>query len=496
MTTEVPSWRTQVHRAAHVAGPLRRRWIVWLAAGLAVLVAAGLMVLAVPLPFLEGFLNRQVTERISSQVACPGVLAQPAQVTLGGGRLLPQVLRQRLSEIRLTVPDATLNGVPHASFTATMRDVSQPAADRTHVGSMDAAITVGFANLPAPAGSAAPTYHRAADGGLAVDVLMPATADDNVKATLFLKMRLRGETVTSVPQRLQIFGRTLPAAQVSSLTGGTRTEQLPHLPAGVTYKSITPQRDGLHVALSGVSTNALSTLPTDVGGHTVSYSAENGLLGISTSVGIQPIINVPLTIFTAPRLDGATLTLVPQKVHILGGDHPTTDFLGKLVLTQIKQQDLTRTLPALPSGVRYQSVSVDAGGIRVAVGGVTVKPFSALKQPDAAHPTAFGAENGLLTATARGGSDNATPVVLHARPTITGSTLNIAPQQIEMFGTRFPAASVFVEVKAQQTAYPLQKLPANLAYQNVQVLADGLQLRLSGQDVTLAKGALAGGTCS
>ena len=500
MTAHVPAklastWRARVHRAAHVAGPLRRRWIAWAAGGVAVLVTAGLVVLAVPLPFVDSFLSRQVTERISSQVACPGVLTQPARVTLGGGRLLPQVLRKRLAEIRLTVPDATLNGVPHASFTATMRDVSQPAADRTHVGSMDAAITVGFANLPAPAGTARPTYHRASDGGLAVDVLMPASADDNVKAKLFLKMQVRGETVTSVPQKFQIFGRTLPAAQVSSLTGGTRTEQLPHLPDGVTYKSITPRSDGVHVALSGVATNALSTLPTDVGGHTVTYTAQDGLLGISTSVGVPPIINLPLTIFTAPRLDGAKLTLVPQKVHILGGDHPTTDFLGKLVLTQIKQQDLTRTLPALPAGVRYQSVSVDGSGIKVAVGGVTVEPFAELKQPDAAHPTTFGAENGLLTATAKGGSDNATPVVLLARPTIKGSTLTIAPEQIEMFGTRFPAASVLAEVKTQQTAYPLQSLPANLSYQDVQVLPDGLQIRLSGKDVTLAKGALAGGAC-
>ena len=500
MTTHVPAkftsrWRARVHRATHGAGPLRRRWVVWSGGGLAVLLAAGLVALAVPLPLLDSFLSRQITERISSQVACPGSLAEPVQVTLGGGRLVPQVLRERLSEVRLSVPDATLNGVPHAAFAATLRDVSQPAADRTHVGSMDATITVRFAHLPSPAGTPAPTYQRTEDGRLAVKVQMPAGADDNVKATLFLKMQLRDETVASVPQRLKIFGRTLPAGQVGDLAGGTRTEKLPHLPDGVSYKSIAPQRDGVHVALSGVSTTALSALPTDVGGQTVSYSAQGGLLGISTSVGIEPIIDVPLTIFTAPRLDGAKLTLVPQKVHILGADHSTTDLLGKLVLTQIKQEDLTRTLPALPSGVRYQSVAVDGGGIHVTVGGVTVEPFSELKQPDSAHRTTFGAEDGLLTATAKGGSDNATPVVLLARPTIKGSTLNIAAEQIEMFGTRFPAASVLAEVKTQQTAYPLQSLPANLAYQGVQVLPDGLRISLSGKDVTLARGALAGGTC-
>jgi len=488
-------WRARAHRAAHCAGRLRPRWAVWLAGGVAGLLAVALVAVAVPLPFVDGFLSRLVAERISSQVACPGALAEPVQVTLGGGRLVPQVLRKRLSEVRLSVPDATLNGVPHAAFTATLRDVSQPAADSTHVGSMDATITVGFAHLPSAAGTPAPTYRRTADGGLAVSIVMPAAADDNVEAKLFLKMRLRGETVASVPQRLEIFGRVLPAAQVGALAGGTRTEDLPHLPAGVTYKSITPQRDGVHVALSGVSTTALSALPTEVSGNAVSYSAQDGLLGISTSVGIEPIINVPLTIFTAPRLDGSQLTLVPQKVHIFGGDHSTTDLLGKLVLSQIKEQDLRRTLPTLPSGVRYQSVAVDSAGIRVSVGGVNVEPFSGLKQPDGAHPTTFGAEDGLLTATAKGGSDSATPVVLLARPAITGSTLNIAPEQIEMFGTRFPAASVLAKVKTQQTAYPLQSLPANLTYRGVQVLPDGLRISLSGKDVTLAKGSLTGGTC-
>ena len=64
-----------------------------------------------------------------------------------------------------------------------------------------------------------------------------------------------------------------------------------------------------------------------------------------------------------------------------------------------------------------------------------------------------------------------------------------------MFGTRFPAQNVLAEVKAQETSYPLQALPPNLTYQNVTVLPDGLLIRLAGRDVTLARGALAGGTC-
>jgi hypothetical protein len=449
------------------------------------MVAAGLAALTVPVPGLEGYLDRLAIERVRTQVACPGVLPRPPTVAVRG-RLASQLLRGKLSNVRISVPDATLNGVPHAAFESTLRGVTQPATDRTHAETMTAAITVGFANLPAPAGT---TYRRTADGGLTVSVAVPAEDAANVKAKLYLKMRLQGETVRSVPQQLRIFGRTVPAAQVAELTGGVRTQKLPPLPAGVTYTSVTPQRDGLHVALSGVATTALSTLPTEVGGRTVSYTAENGLLGIKTSA-----IGVPLTIFTVPHLGGGRLTLTPQSVRILGADRKTSDPLARLVLTQIDEKDLTRPLPALPSGVRYRSAAVDASGIQVTMGGVTVRPFSTLPQPEG-RPTTVGAENGLLTATASGGTDEATPVILYAQPRIRGTVLDIAPDQIEMFGARFPAANVLAEVKAQQTTFPLQKLSTGLSYRSVEVLEKGLRIRLDGRDVTMARGSLTGTTC-
>jgi hypothetical protein len=480
------------HRAAHTGGPVRRRWIAGAATGVGLVLAAGMLVLAVPVPFVDALLAGQIADRVRGQVACPGSLAVEPAVKVGGGRLLPQVLRQRLAEVQLTVPDATLSGVPHAAFSATMRDVSQPDENSTHVGSIEAAITVGFANMPSADGAPVPTYQRAEDGGLTVSVLSPRENSKNVKAKLFLKMQIQGATVRSVPQRLEIFGQSLPAAEVSDLTGGVRSQSLPDLPDGVSYRSITPRRDGLHVAIAGVSTTALNTLPPQVGDRDVTYVAEDGLLGISTSVGIEPIINVPLTIFTAPRLNGGSLTLEPQTVRILGADRRTTDPLARLVLSQIDQESLTRTLPALPAGVRYRSVSVGDDGIKLVISGVTTRPFSALTQPKD-RPTVYSAEDGLLTATVTGSPED-TPIVLHAKPRITGTTLDIAPEQIEMFGTRFPAGNVLAEVKAQETSYDLQPLPPNLTYQSVAVLPEGLLIRLAGRDVTLTKGALTGAT--
>jgi len=488
MTMVEPETRTETHRPLHLARGARYKWIARIATGLVLVVALAMLAYAVPLPVLDDYLRGQIIEQVSSQVSCPGAAAVKTEVTIGGGGLVPQAVKRRLSEVKLTVPDATLSGVPHARFAATMRDVTQPSGG-THVGSMDATITVNFGFLPTPKGSPKRTYHRAGDGGLSVDVVMPAEAADNVQAKLFMKMRLRGETAQSVPQKLEIFGKSIPAAQVSDLAGGVRSQQLPALPDGIEYRSITPKADGVHVEIGGTSVNGLDTLPTDVGGRTVSYTAENGLLGINTSA-----IGIPLTIFAQPVLGGGALTLVPKLVHILGGDHKTTDPLGKLVLSQINSDDLKQALPALPSGVTYRSVSVDEQGIKVVVGGVTTQPFSALKQP-AGNPTVFGAENGLLTATATGGSGEDTPVVLYGKPVIKDSTLDISPDQIEMFGVRFPAVNVLAQVAPQETTYALQKLPEGLTYAGVEVLPDGLRIRLTGQDVTLTRGALTGAGC-
>ena len=118
---------------------------------------------------------------------------------------------------------------------------------------------------------------------------------------------------------MEIFGRTLPAAEVADLSGGVRSQQLPELPAGVTYRTIAPRKDGLHVLLAGVSTTALSTLPPEVGGNQVTYAASGGLLGISTSVGRQADHQHPADhLHRAALQDGGTLTLQPQSVRILG----------------------------------------------------------------------------------------------------------------------------------------------------------------------------------
>jgi hypothetical protein len=397
--------------------------------------------------------------------------------------------------VRLVLPDATIGGVEHASFAATMRDVSQPDDKTVHVGAIDATITVHFANMPAPPDGTKPKFGRASNGLLTVQVTPPAASARNVRATLFLGLDLAGETLNATPRQLQIFGKTIPADQVAEVTGGVRKEKLPALPAGVTYKSVTPRADGLHVALSGVATTAFSALPATVDGQKVTYAAQDGLLGISTAKDIPLLGALPLTIFTAPTLTGNTLKLVPRKVHVLGGDHSTGSLIGKAVLSQVKQESLSRALPTLPSGVRYTGASVDASGLKVSLGGVTVKPYSELPPTDEeGRATSYGARSGLMTVTTRG-SSRPTPIVLYAKPAVSGSTLDLSPQQIRMFGVLFPAGDVLAQVKADNTKYPLQVLPLGLSYGAVEVQPDGLLLHVSGRNANLSKETLGGGGC-
>ncbi|MEU4217429.1 LmeA family phospholipid-binding protein [Actinoplanes sp. NPDC026623] len=451
--------------------------------------------LLLPSPYLDGPLGRLIAGRVANQVSCPDDSGPAPQITIRGSHLVRQALRRRLTEVGLVQPDTTVGGVSHATVVATMRDVTQPAPDTVHVGGIEATITTPFANMSAPPDGSRPTFGRASNGLLTVQVTAPAKAVRNVRSTLFFKLNVTGETLHATPRQLQVFGKTISADQVASVTGGVRSQKLPALPDGMNYKSVTPRSDGLHVALGGVATTAFAKLPARVDGQHVTYSAKRGRLAISTAKDIPLLGAVPLTIFTAPTVEGNTLKLVPRKVRVLGGDYSPHGLIGGTVLSLMKRASLSRALPALPSGVRYRGASVDAGGLKVSLGGVTVKPYSELPATDEeGRATRYGARSGLMTVTVRGNSRPA-PIVLYAKPAITGSTLDLVPRQIRMFGVLFPARNVLAQVTAGATTYPLPPLPAGLAYGAVDVQPDGLRLHLSGEDATLSKGMLGWAGC-
>ncbi|HEY6796911.1 MAG TPA: hypothetical protein VI248_19750 [Kineosporiaceae bacterium] len=476
----------------------RRRKVARRAVVLVVLAAAtGTWALTAPVPVLDSYLTHKVTAEIGGRTVCPGSTGPAPQITLGGGRLLPQLLHDRLAEIRLSAPDIPLGGARHTAFSASLAGVGPLRSGTPRAETLTASITTAFADMPPPPTGPHPTFSRAADGSLAISVVPAANQAKKVTSVLYLELRLRGDSVVAVPQRLRLFGHVLSAQKATEIGGGARSQKLPALPAGLHYTAIRPERDGLHVTLGGTVTTALSALPTHVGDRTVSYTTRNGLLGIATAIQVPPIIDEPLTIFTEPLLQGDRLTLVPRSVEILGSDRLPDDPIAAIVLSQVKAEDLTRTLPALPAGVRYTSVGVDETGVKVGVGGTTVRPLSDLPAPpDVAHAV-FGAEDGLLTVTSRGMSTHsaAKPVVLYSVPTVVGTTLDLSPRTLELFGIRFTAAEVLPEIKIENTSYPLQKLAPGLSYAGVDVLPTALRINLKGSDVALTAGLLGGGGC-
>jgi hypothetical protein len=457
--------------------------------------AAGTWAVKAPVPVLDSYLTRRVTSEISSRTVCPGSTDPAPQVTLGGGRLLPQLLDDRLAEIRLSAPDIPLGGASHTAFSASLVGVRPLRSGTPHAEALNASVTTAFTDMPPPPTGPKPTFSRAADGSLAISVVPTKDQAKNVTSVLYLDLQLRGDHVTAVPRQLRLFGHMLPAQKAAEIGGDARSQKLPPLPAGLRYTAIRPERDGLHVSLGGTVTTPLSALPTHVGDRTVSYTTRGGLLGIKTAVQVPPIIDEPLTIFTEPQLHGDRLTLVPISVEILGSDRLPDDLLASIVLSQVKAEDMTRKLPALPAGVRYTSVRVDETGVKVGVRGTTVRPFSDLPPPPDVTQAVFGAENGLLTVTSRGTKTGAAgePVVLYSVPTVVGTTLDLSPRTLELYGVRFAAAEVLPEIKIENTSYPLQELAPGLSYAGVDVLPSALRINIKGTDVALAPGLMGGG---
>jgi hypothetical protein len=431
-------------------------------------------------PFISSRLTQMVKQRVAAQLAVPGTAAP--QVMLGGGWIVPQLLAGKLTEVHASLPSATMGGVQHASITITLRGVSQ-SGGTDHADSIDVAAGLPFAGLPA---QGAASIARAPDGLLSVTVPSnPKLAADQV-TKVFVKLQLAGSTLTAVPQGMLLFGHMLPASKASSVIGGSHVTRLPALPAGLAYRSVTPESDGLHIALSGISTTPLSALPASVGGRAVSYTASDGLLGISAKVSVL-VTSIPLTIWAQPALAGDTLTLTPRSVQLLSENRPTSDPLARLALSQVSQSQLTRKLPTLPAGVSYRSASVDSQGIHVGVAGVIVQPLSSL--PESTPGAVFSAQNGLLVTTVKGQPANARPTatIMLARPAVSAGTLVLQPQRFIILGTVFSASDVMSQIKIPGLRYRLPALPAHMAYTGVDVLRDGLRLKVTGENVTLTK---------
>ncbi len=107
-----------------------------------------------------------------------------------------------------------------------------------------------------------------------------------------------------------------------------------------------------------------AALPTQVNGHPASYRTVAGRLAVDTTVRLagHP---VAVTVLVEPRIEGTTLTLTPREVQVLGVRAP----LDLLPAGTGLAGDLSRSLPALPAGLRYRSLTATEHGLRLEVDG-------------------------------------------------------------------------------------------------------------------------------
>jgi hypothetical protein len=120
----------------------------------------------------------------------------------------------------------------------------------------------------------------------------------------------------------------------------------------------------LHAARVHVDvTVGYGSLPTEYAGHPVRYHAAGTMLGVDTMVELagQP---VPVTILAVPGIDHDTATLTPREVEVLGLRTP----MGRLPGGG-PALDLNRPLPALPAGLRYESLTATDRGLRIGIAG-------------------------------------------------------------------------------------------------------------------------------
>jgi hypothetical protein len=125
-----------------------------------------------------------------------------------------------------------------------------------------------------------------------------------------------------------------------------------------------PDRTAVHVDHVTLSvTVGYATLPAAVAGRHVTYHSAGDLLAVDTAVDLAGR-SVPVTVLVAPAISENTLTLTLREVEVLGLRVPAETLRGTGI-----GDGLNRPLPALPAGLKYQSVTTTDSGLRITAAG-------------------------------------------------------------------------------------------------------------------------------
>ncbi|MEU4236435.1 LmeA family phospholipid-binding protein [Actinoplanes sp. NPDC026619] len=249
-----------------------------------------------------------IEHRVAARVRCVAGLTAAPDVDLRGFPALTQLASRSFGEIRVTADEVQLPKIALGHVEADAKRVSL-AAGGASAGSVTVDATVPYSALtglgaaakggpatggpatggpatggPATGGPATggpATGGTAADGTTAGGALAGSNmrivgADDaqrlvvqadisvrglTVPATVYADVKLSGNrlAITPVEVELSSIGLRVPASRLPAAASAERAVDLPALPGGLTYRSVTPAADGLHVIAGGADLHLTNT---------------------------------------------------------------------------------------------------------------------------------------------------------------------------------------------------------------------------------------------
>lgn len=241
----------------------------------------------VALPIVADRIAASVVEhRLASRLRCAAGLGTTPDVRLSGFPALTQLTSQSLDEIHVQARDVRLAKLTLAHIEADARQVSLTDG-RVGAGAVTVTATIPYRELrglgagkknaagsPGDAasgsegsGGAGPAG-GAKRGGLSAGDMRIVGADDaqrlvlqadvtmrglNLPATVYADIAITGDRLTITPAEVELssFGLRLPASRLPAAASQARTVDLPALPGGLAYRSVTPTADGLSIVAGG-----------------------------------------------------------------------------------------------------------------------------------------------------------------------------------------------------------------------------------------------------
>ncbi|GAA0560116.1 hypothetical protein GCM10010172_49030 [Paractinoplanes ferrugineus] len=219
-----------------------------------------------------------IEHRVAARLRCAADLRAAPDVSLGGFPALTQLASRSFGEIRVQADDVALPKVTIGRVEAEAERVTM-AGNGVSAGSVTVDATVPYAALTGLSGATDTGGAGATGVGSGAGTARIVGADDagrlvlradlalrglELAATVYADVTLAGSRLAVKPAEVELasLGLRVPADRLPAAASQERDIDLPALPAGLAYRSVTPGRDGLRVVAGGSDLHLDATAKT------------------------------------------------------------------------------------------------------------------------------------------------------------------------------------------------------------------------------------------